>query len=396
MNHVHVTYTISPTGPSAAAIQVAMQAPPTPGAPGVPVPAATLLALGLRVESDVQIGPGSLTRDLGMAFGPSAPGTATAVMGGNATLLSVTTTPGIDYVLPPVVSFTGGGPGGRNLIFTGKTPDGALYPAARAYLDVQNVAIPFAGTLYNAPTTTVAFIGGLPPALFLQPGHTKDGVVRTGDPKPNGPPYAVNAVSLFKQGRGYSASTYIRFEGGDIAAGGHAAQAVIAAFGPNGEIAAVQLIDPGALYQTIPSMVFVDPVPNPQASRSTRAQYAVLMGAGLPATATVVLGGGGTVTGLAGLTPGSGYVQPPTVVIYDSTGLGSGAVITPRMGVERVDVDFRGQGLVTAPAVVLTPFFKSMFPDTSDQKKPFYDFPLLFAIEQATASQVSAGGPVLS
>jgi hypothetical protein len=396
MNHVAVTYTITPTGPAAAAIQAAMQAPPTPGAAGVPVPAATLLAMGLRVETDVQIGPGSLTRDLTIAFGPSAAATATAVLASNAELQSVTVTaPGLDYVLPPVVSFTGGGPGGRNLIFTGKTPDGALYPSARAYLDVQAVAIPFAGTTYGA-NTIAAFIGGLPPALFLQPGHTKDGVVRTGDPAPNGPPYAVNAVSLFKQGSFYSAATYIMFEGGDIAVGGHAAQAVITGFGPNGQILGVQLIDPGALYQTIPKMVFIDPTPSPNASRKTRAQAAALMGAGLPATATVTLGGGGTVTGLAGLTPGENYVQPPTIVIYDPSGLGTGAVATARMGVDRIDVVFPGQGLVTVPTVVLTPYFKSLFPDSSDQRTPFYNFPPQFAIEQATASQVVPGTPILS
>jgi hypothetical protein len=393
---VTCNYSVVNTGPSAASIGAAMAAPATLGGPGVPLPAATLIAMGLRVVSDTMIA--TTTRSVELGFGPSVAATVAAVMANNARLASVTVnTPGEDYILPPIVSFTGGGPAHANLDYADGT--GHRYPSARAHMNVQAAAVQFAGTAYNAPTTTVTFIGGLPPALRLQPQESRSAATRVRDayPAPNGPPFAVNSLSLSKPGSGYSSSSYLIFEG-EVGPGGHQAQAVITSFGPNGQILGVLLTDPGANYLQPPSIAIVDPTPvvPPASVQKKLAAIVANMGAGTPATGTLTLNGGGSVTGVTILTPGSGYVQPPSMVIYDSSAAGSGAATTARMGIDKIVVDDTGRGLSTAPTVVLTPYFESLFPTGGGQAGPFFNFPLYEAIQQATLCQVVPAAPALS
>lgn len=393
MDKVTCVYTITPKGPSIAAITTAMQNPPPNSNVGVPIPPEWLLAFGLRVESDTTVGT---TRTVVIDFGPSAPGAATAVTQANK-LSAVNVNPGafgLDYILPPVVSFTGGGPGGANLV---PSKDGDAYPSARAFLSVQGSTIVAGGLGYNAPTTTAAFVGGLPPALFQQLNGSKKLGQQNSQAAPNGPPYALNSVSMVKTGRNYNTiTTTVGFDC-LVGPGGHPPKAYVSSFGPNGEILAVQVTDPGANLLTVPKITFTDPttVPSPGMA-GTDAKAAALLGAGTPATATLAYDGFGAVNGVVIVTQGVGYVQPPTLVIYDSSGAGSGAIVTPRMGLDRFVVLYGGRGLVTVPTVVLTPAYKAMFPDTSDQSTLFYNDPLKIAIQQALATPVDAAVPVLS
>lgn len=387
-NLVTVNYAVTPSGPSQAAIAAVMAS--------VPLPLATILAMGLRVVSDTFTGP--TTRTIVLAFGPSVAATATCTLTQENKVTAIAVgAAGRLYVAPPIVSFTGGGPGGADLQAYGIS--GHNYPKARAYLDMQDLAITAPGASYNPSTTTVALVGGLPPALFRQDqAGTSKGTraIETQDyPTPNGPPYALNAVSLVKQGRGYSTSTYVQLDG-ILQPGGHEAIVAITGFGPAGQILGLQVVDPGQGYVTVPNFSFIDPVNGTKiASAGTQAAAVPLMGAGTPATATLTIVAG-AVNAIASQTPGSGYVSPPTPVVYDSSGSGSGAVLTPSMGAGNIVVDYPGLGMTVAPNVVLTPAFKVSFPDSSDQRTPFYNFPLFWALQQATASEVVPTGPFLS
>jgi hypothetical protein len=245
----------------------------------------------------------------------------------------------------------------------------------------------------------VTFIGGLPPALFpVQPQDTRYWSNPATLPASNGPPFAVNSLSLVASGNSYSANTYLVFEG-PLQAGGHQAIAIITNIGPNGQILAIELVDPGAGYLGAATVAIVDPTPTtpPTSVNRIPAKITANMGAGTPATATLTLNGlTGAITGIAGLTAGVGYVQPPTMVIYDPTGAGSGGQLTARMGVGNINVTYAGRGLATVPTVVITPFFDSMFPATGDQRVPFYDFPMLQLLKAAIACEIVPSTPVLS
>jgi hypothetical protein len=384
---VTLQYVITPTGPTATAVGQQMAA--------VPVPLDVLYAMGTYLFSDTF--PSTATRQLVIALGPSSTATAssTFVSGGTINAVNVLT-PGANYVVPPVVSFTGGGPGGANL----QAPllSGQSYPKARAYLDVQSVPLTNGGTEYSAGTV-ITFVGGLPPALFQQPLGNKDWAegVPNVVPAPNGPPYAVNGVTLVKSGSGYSEETIVQFEG-ILQPGGHQAQAVVAGLSATGQIEAVQVIDPGAGYVGAATMFFIDPVNGTKiASNGTQAEAVPIMGAGTPATATLTIIEGGIITAITMTGNGAGYVSLPTVVVFDPNETGFGAATgMPSMGVGSFVVDFPGKGLTQAPTVVLTPYFKSSFPDGTNQALPFYNFPIYAALVAATASQVTPSTPTLS
>ena len=387
-NQVTLQYTITPSGPSSAAVATAMAA--------VPLPFALLQLMGLRVISDNF--PIQTERQVVLAFGPSTTAVATCALVDDHVDAVEITSPlyGNDYILPPIVSFTGGG-----LVDPSNIAGTDQYPKARAYLNVQGASDVDGGSSY-ATSTTVTFVGGLPPALFRQSqAGTSKGTraVETEDyPTPNGPPYALNDVSLVKQGLGYSGQTYVQLQDGILQTGGHEATVIITSFGAAGQITGLQVVDPGAGYTTAPRITFIDPVNGTKiASSGTQAQAVPLMGAGTPATGTLTIDAlTGVITGLATLTAGAGYVSPPTMVIYDPTGAGSGAVMTARMGVGNFVVDYPGRGMSQAPTVVLTPAFKVQYPDSSDQRTPFYNFPLLYALQQATASEVVPSIPFLA
>jgi hypothetical protein len=106
-------------------------------------------------------------------------------------------------------------------------------------------------------------------------------------------------------------------------------------------------------------------------------------------TLTIALG----VVTAAAFTPGSGYTSVPKIVIVDTSGAGSGARITLRMGVDFIDLAFAGQGYESAPAITLAPAFSVMF--AANAGGPF-DCLMNTAIERAVLSPVTADAPIVA
>lgn len=397
MNHVTLAYAIYPLGASQTSIQTLMQA--------VPIPPDILQAAGLRAETDVTALGNPVVRTILIAFGPSATATATAVMDASESgekVRSVTVTaPGDDYILPPQVSFAGG-LGVDPRLPAGRTWPLRSPPIASAYLKVQALAIDAAGTLYSAGTVGVVLGAMAPPTYKL------DGTL---------PPSCVQNLRIAVQGKGYSPTATIQFDGTldptDPLA--RPAQAVITAFGPHGEILGVQLIDPGQGYIEVPKIRVIDKAhagggfmvvrPNPitgaqnnpttTSSKFIVANIGPVMGQGTPATVTLAIGGGGAITGAVVATNGARYIQVPQIFIFDPLGLGSGGVVRARMGVGTIEVKYGGKGFGGVPAVVLTPYFKTLFPDGSDQRAMFRKL-LKTSFAVRCLSPVQAIAPVLT
>lgn len=83
------------------------------------------------------------------------------------------------------------------------------------------------------------------------------------------------------------------------------------------------------------------------------------------ATPTVLAG---VVTGVTMLTPGGPYATPPTAILAGAGG--SGGVLVVHLGLTGIAIDDPGLGYTSPPPVTITPLFKSLFPDGTDQVSP--------------------------
>jgi hypothetical protein len=114
-----------------------------------------------------------------------------------------------------------------------------------------------------------------------------------------------------------------------------------------------------------------------------------------PAKLSLTIGGGGAITAVTIVDPGTGYVGIPTVVIADpAASPGSGGAITLSMGVGQIDVFDPGEGYALGPIVIIRPAFIEMFPNETDQGAPF-DNLILVALQSAVASPVEADAPIV-
>jgi hypothetical protein len=134
----------------------------------VPVPPSVLNAFGLRILSDSTPVASPVVRTIVLGLNPASTATATATLldhgasGSSVGALAVTS-PGSGYVLPPIVTFTGGRPAdvvrpGFPTISIDVNPlvGSVNAPAvAQAYLEAVSVSIPSGGTGYSAATTLV-------------------------------------------------------------------------------------------------------------------------------------------------------------------------------------------------------------------------------------------------
>ena len=134
----------------------------------VPVPPSILNAFGLRVLSDSTPVASPVVRTIVIGLNPASTATATATLedagasGSPVGSLTVTGA-GSGYVLPPIVTFTGGRPAdvvrpGFPTITTqvNQLAVSANAPAvAQAYLKAVSVSIPSGGAAYSAGTTLV-------------------------------------------------------------------------------------------------------------------------------------------------------------------------------------------------------------------------------------------------
>jgi hypothetical protein len=244
----------------------------------------------------------------------------------------------------------------------------------KSFLLVRAATQVAAGAGYIAPIVT--FLGGLPPAGKL--GRAKGPIVGP-DIVVLGCVRAVN-IPQGENGLGYAAGTKVVFSGGG-------SPTVIAKGFPiissTGRILGVVMTDMGAGYTQPPLVNFVQPGIAPPPPPKVALGFA-LMAQGRPARAVAVLAGN-TIASLTITDNGSGYIEPPVILIQDAAG--AGAIFTPNMGLERIDVVCPGTGYtagLTAADVRITPAFKSYFPDSSDQRAPFHR---LFETLIATSAQ---------
>lgn len=351
---VTLKYTIPPDGAGELQIETGMKS--------VPVPPELLTLLGLRVTSDsTTVGASPVVRTIVISFVPTvtATGTSTLVAGASGSVVDfcAVTAPGDEYTAPPFVAFTGGAPDRE--------------ARAKATLDVQTGIVLTAGVGYTVSPIGFVIGGMLPPtqgpdAQFTIPSCIQDFVVG-------------------QRGRGYSLGAIVQFEGG-LGPGGVEATAVPTIVG--GKVVAVTVQNPGRGYIRTPKVVIYDP------GGGSGAKVSAQMGAGTPATVLPVAPFG-VVTGLTIVTPGSGYVRAPRVLILDATGLGATARVT--MGVGAITLIDRGHGYSAAPTVTLVPLFKSFYPDPDlvAQAKPFWTL-METAIGLACISPVVSTPPLVA
>ena len=151
-----------------------------------------------------------------------------------------------------------------------------------------------------------------------------------------------------------------------------------------GPITSLILDTNGLDYVRPPLVTIVDATGKGASATSTLGVYAVAVNAagmlysaptvtavggelapgGVPATFSVTLGLGGTISSVSVTNNGGPYSSPPKLVITDAAG--SGGILTARMGVSTVKLIKAGQSY-SAPSVVFTPYFKALFPDGTNQ-----------------------------
>ncbi len=350
-------YKVVADGAAQAAISTAMQA--------APLPVDLLQLYGLRVLSDTPTVAATCLRTIVFGFNPSVTALAHTTLftgdpSGSPVNAVIIDNAGNDYIVPPGVSIA--------------APSNGVQAKGVAFLNVQAGAVDAGGAAYSG-TTFASVIGGMAP-----PKRDKSGAFN--------PTACVQRLNLNDVGRGYSASTKVQFQGGLPNGTGTEAEGVCTV-AANGRITSVTLTKPGAGYVTAPKVFFYDPT-----NRGSGAKVSATMGGGTPATLTLTIVAN-AITAVAVTTRGTGYVAVPDVLIVDPTAAGSGAAIHLRMGVERVDLLNRGSGYTAAPLLTFIPRFKTLFPDGSDQKKPFYRL-LEPAIALTLPSPVVSAAPVIA
>ena len=191
-----LTYTAHLGGATAAEVAALMAS--------VPVPPAALGAFGLRVISDSTPVASPVVRTIVLGLNPASTATATATLAdhgasGSPVGALTVTSPGSGYVLPPIVSFTGGRPADVvrpgfptiSIDVNGLANSANSPAAAQAYLKVVSTAIVAGGTGYSAGTT-----------LQVIGAQDQDGVAAILTPTIAGG--VITAVAITNAGSGYT------------------------------------------------------------------------------------------------------------------------------------------------------------------------------------------------
>jgi hypothetical protein len=117
---------------------------------------------------------------------------------------------------------------------------------------------------------------------------------------------------------------------------------------------------------------------------------------GVAATATLTINpSGGAITGIAITSAGSGYISAPKVVLTALTGSGANITVQMKIGSTRVVTPGTGYAPSSTPTVTVVDYFKSLFPDGTDQTLPFYDL-LTTALKRAICAPVLASPPLIA
>jgi hypothetical protein len=394
---VTLKYQAEPIGASATKLAFLM------GASQVPVPPDILQAAGLRVTFDDTPVATPVVRTIIIKFDPSIAAVAEPTIAeGSVTSITRVGPGGIDYILPPAVSFTNTG----TVVLS--------EPTAQAFLELEAVNIVSNGSGYSAEAFAVVLGQMAPPTYIARPypGTLNTNVHSTGDI----PPSSVQGTNIGIQGRGYSSKARILFDGplDPSNPNAHQAQAIITQLGPHGEIQAVQITDPGEGYIRVPKITVQedipfgieiarqpDPIfgavvgpqnlvaPRPGDAGAVTANISPIMGVGTPARVSITIGLGGTIATATVTNKGDQYIGVPQIVIIDPLGTPSEtAVLVARMGVSpNFQIINPGRGVDPAAGITLTSFFKTLFPDTSDQRAPFWQL-------MQTAIAINALSPI--
>jgi hypothetical protein len=394
---VTLQYQAEPIGASATKLATLMNAD------SVPVPPDILQASGLRVISDTTPVANPVVRTIVLGFDPSAAPTVTTTIE-NGSVASITrTSAGTDVILPQPVTFENEG---TNVISK---------PSAQTFLEVGSVSIVDNGDSYSAQSFAVVFGQMVVPTQIYRPspGSLNANVHPTGDL----PPSCVQALKISVQGRGYTSKVRILFDGPLDQSNPNArqAQAIVTALGPHGEVLAVQITDPGEGYVRVPKVTVQDDIPfgieiarkpdpitgavvtapNIIKPNAVTANLSPIMGMGTPSKLSILIVAG-HVTVVNVLGRGDLYVGLPQIFVVDPTGLGNGAVLAPSMGLSpTIQVTNPGKGLSPNTSASITSYFKTLFPDTGDQKAPFWRL-MEAAISRNALSPVKSFTPVLA
>ena len=115
--------------------------------------------------------------------------------------------------------------------------------------------------------------------------------------------------------------------------------------------------------------------------------------------ATLMGGSNGTgISSVAVAGAGTGYVGVPIVTPALQANIIRPAQMHAVMGagfISSIVIDDPGDGYQTAPAINVTPLFKSLFPDGTDQVSPMQNF-MTEVLEAAVLATVVASTPVVS
>jgi hypothetical protein len=179
--------------------------------------------------------------------------------------------------------------------------------------------------------------------------------------------YSVTGVNITTPGSGYADPPDVNFSGG-----GGSGAAGTAVLNDAGEVVGVTMTSEGSGYLTVPDVTFTlpgtgsgataissifdgvvisidvdDPGAGYSADRPPVVKIVSATGSGATATANVALDGTiGSITVVAG---GSGYVLPPTVVLYPDTDPEADAVVG--YPIDEITLTERGEDYTSAPAV---------------------------------------------
>ena len=357
-----LVYTVTQGGAQLTALEAATAA--------VPIPVDIFQFLGLRLLGDATVAGPPVVRTIDVSLVPAISPTATAqVLPSQPTgspVVSITVgAAGTEVVAPPGVQIS-------DALGTGS---GA---AAKAFLDLATIAGISGGSGYGPNTFIVAY-GGLPPGNG-SPGETSLTYQK------------VLRVDMVMNGTGYSPKTTVSFQGG-LSPRGRAATGSVVLRG--GVITSILVEDEGDEYLTEPNIVITDPTGSGSGAFANAYMNPgkTVTFQGRPATITVGVAGG-MLIGIGIPDSGEGYISVPELVVVDPDFTGSGAVLKPSMEVNKIVVTNGGKGY-QQPVVTLVPYFKTLFPDTCDQRKPLFNL-LRVAISQATRTQVIASAPVMS
>lgn len=340
-------------------------------ASAVPIPLDVMQALSVFVSTDATTdSPPVVRRAITLTLTPSVTANTVAVLvpGDKTTgspIRSITMLgSGLDYVSPPVVTAQGGNP----------------LPESQAKLDATlllgGVAVLTGGSGYTG-ATFASVIGGMRPPV--SPVYNELGT--TTSSKFYKSHCCVQGLTLVTGGRNYSTNAIVQFEGG-LDTGGTHATALLTRNSFNGVVTGLTLTRPGSGYISRPNVFIYDPGTN----KGSGAIVTPRMGVGDPATVSVTIVMG-AITALGVIQGGSGYIQVPQIIAFD-TGGGTGATFRPRMGVGNIAVVKGGNGFTTATVgITVTPAFTAMFP--SGKAAPFETL-MQSAIARAVTSPVNS------